>query len=239
MKSFGPIVLAITALSRAASAAIKVEVRFSDQMVNVGNLDLFQTTWQKIYGASGNQQSVVSDNTYPTNDDKCTSHYTDHNGNARVIINGQWGRVPGLGPHDSREALVQSIWESLKRGSDKAAWDVFTNCYGLTWQEGVPYWKTPACGAVAATVSQQCQCPIGGAQCQYHSMGHRVPSIIKANLYRDGVLLADSLTIQFSSQAVEEKGGCGIVGVIASGMASFVPGVGSIFSKGITMLCDN
>ncbi|GJC77453.1 hypothetical protein ColLi_00291 [Colletotrichum liriopes] len=238
MKSFGSVILALTALGQAASATIQVEVRFSDQMVNVGNLDIFKTTWQKIYGAVGNQRSVVSDDTYPTNDDVCTSHYTDNSGNARVIINGQWGQVPGLGPHDSREALVQSIWESLKRGSDRTAWDVYTDCWGLTWQEGIPYWKTPACGAEAATVSRECQCPISSAQCQYYSKGHKVPSVIKANLYRDGALLADSLTIQFSSEAVVEKGGCGIVGLIASGMASFIPGVGSIFSKGITMLCD-
>ncbi|KAL0936432.1 uncharacterized protein CTRU02_208647 [Colletotrichum truncatum] len=238
MKISEQAVFALAALGQVVSATIKVEVRFSDKMVNVGNLDLFATTWQKIYAATGNQYSIVTDNTYPTNDDKCTSHYTDHTLNAQVIVNGQWGKVPGLGPHDSREALVQSIWKSLQLGSDKTAWDVYTNCYGLTWQEGIPYWKTPACGAVAATVSKQCQCPIASAQCQYYSKGHKVPSIIKANLYRDGVLLADSLTIEFSSAVVEQSGGCGIVGMIASGLAGFVPGVGSIFSKGITLLCD-
>lgn len=217
---------------------IQVEVRYSKEMIDVGNLNIFEATWEKIYGEDGNQRSVLTDSTYGTNGNECTHYTSKADNNVRVIINGQWGRVPGLGEHDSREALVQSLWKVLEEVSNPTGWNVFTNCYGTTWQEGTPIWKGPhACGGPKATVRPDCFCSIGSAQCEFHSWGHRVPSAIKANMYRDGVLLADSLQINFSAQRVPKDEGCGTVGLITSTLVGFLPGPGSLFAKGISIFC--
>ncbi|KAH7354250.1 hypothetical protein B0T11DRAFT_332103 [Plectosphaerella cucumerina] len=236
---------AITALlsSTGALAAgkIEVEVRYSKEMIDVGNLDLFMATWQKIYATDGNGRAVVTDNTYGAFGGGCMSHYDGPDNNARVIVNGAWGRVPGLGPHDSREALVQALWGVLKAVSDPTAWDVFTKCYGLTWQEGQPIWsnsRRPACGGGKFhTVRPTCLCSMGSAACENFSVGHRVPSIIKANLYRDGRLLADSLTVQFSAQRVVKDDGCKTVNTIAGLFGGLLPGPAALFASGISVFC--
>ncbi|RSM10340.1 hypothetical protein CDV31_007216 [Fusarium ambrosium] len=229
----------IAALAPAACAQlIQVEVRYSDHQVDVGNLDLFKETWEKIYAADGNGRSVVSDTFYDTFADGCTHYTKDGNRRVNVRINGQWGRIPDVGLNDAREALVKSLWEVLKETSNPNSWDVFTNCYGTTWQEGVPRWEGPhACGGKDATVRSECLCDIGSAQCEHHSWAHKVPSMIKANLYRDGVLLADSLEIEFASTNKEEDGGCGAVGTIVSTLAGFLPGPGALFATGVDVFC--
>ncbi|RYP21470.1 hypothetical protein DL765_002216 [Monosporascus sp. GIB2] len=241
MKFTSGILVTLAALTPAALAAgkIKVEVRYTNEMVDVGNLDLFHNTWQKIYGQPGNQRSVLTDNTYGTSSGMCMSWADNPDRNVRVKINGQWGRVRGLGPHDSREALVQAVYKVLSLNADPTGYNVYTNCYGTTWQEGVPRWKgSHACGGPKATVSSKCMCSIGSAQCEFHSWGHMVPSSIKANLYRDGVLLADSLIIDFASNKVAKEGGCGTIGKIASAVAGLLPGPGSLFATGIDVFCS-
>jgi hypothetical protein len=237
-----PRLLAAAGLLSVASAKIQAEVRYSDSMVDVGNLDLFAQTWQKIYAASGNAQSVLTDVTSSTYNTGCNSWADDANTNAKVTINGQWGKIPGLGPHDSREALVQSIWAALKAVSDENSYDVFNECYGLTWQEGVPNWAgaggSAACGGAVNTVATDCPCDIGTAACHDHSLGHKVPSLIKANLYdADGALLADNLEITFESAAVGGSGGCSTVTKVAAALIGLIPGSGSLFSTGINVAC--
>ncbi|KAH6692244.1 hypothetical protein F5X68DRAFT_187944 [Plectosphaerella plurivora] len=242
---FSTAVAAVTALFSSGTAfaagKIEVEVRYSKEMIDVGNLDLFMATWQKIYATDGNGRAIVTDNTYGAFGGGCMSTYDGPDNNARVIINGAWGRVPGLGPHDSREALVQTLWGVLKAVSDPTAWDVFTQCYGLSWQQGSPIWnnnRRPACGGGPFhTVRQTCLCLYGGASCEKFSLGHRVPSVIKANLYRDGQLLADSLTIQFSAQRVVKDEGCGTVNAIAGLFGGLLPGPASLFASGISVFC--
>ncbi|KAM0438658.1 hypothetical protein ACHAPT_001414 [Fusarium lateritium] len=228
----------LAALAPAALAQIKVEVRYSDHMVDVGNLDLFKETWEKIYSTDGNQRSIISDTFFDTHADGCTHATAEPNRRVNVRINGQWGRIPNLEVNDAREALTKSLWEVLKEVSEPTGWDVFTNCYGTTWQEGVPKWAGEhACGGDTATVQSECLCDIGSAQCEHHSWGHKVPSLIKANLYRDGALLADSLELEFASTIKEEDAGCGTVGTIASTLAGFLPGPGSLFATGIDIFC--
>lgn len=243
MKFTSGILITFAALTPAALAAdslIKVEVRYTKEMVDVGNLDIFDTTWQKIYGESGNQRAVLTDTTYDTSSGACMSWADKPDRNVRVQINGQWGRIPDLGPHDSREALIQALYKVLSLNADPTGYNVYTNCYGTTWQEGVPRWEGPhACGGDSATVSSECMCDIGSAQCEFHSWGHKVPSSIKANLYRDGVLLADSLTIDIASTKVAEEDGCGTIGEITSALVGFLPGPGSLFATGIDVFCGN
>lgn len=243
---FSTTLAAVTALlssgTALAAGKIEVEVRYSKEMIDVGDLDLFMATWQKIYATDGNGRAVVTDNTYGAFGGGCMSHYDGPDNNARVIVNGAWGRVPGLGPHDSREALVQALWGVLKAVSDPTGWDVYTKCHGLTWQEGSPIWsesRRPACGGRFATVNQYCPCDMGGASCENFSRGHRVPSVIKANLYRDGQLLADSLTVEFSAQRVAKDEGCGTVNTIAGIFGGFLPGPAALFASGISVFCGN
>ncbi|KAJ4318646.1 hypothetical protein N0V84_006734 [Fusarium piperis] len=236
MKFALPILAALAPIALAEK--IQVEVRYSDHLVDVGDLDVFKETWEKIYGADGNGRSVVSDTFYDTFADGCTDHTKKGNRRVNVRISGQWGRIPDVGLNDAREALMKSLWEVLKEVMDPTGWDVFTNCYGTTWQEGIPIWKGPhACGGADATVQAKCLCDLGSAQCENHSWGHKVPSKIKANLYRDGVLLADSLEIEFASTNKEEQGGCGAVGKITSLLVGFLPGPGSLFATGIDVFC--
>ncbi|RYO94787.1 hypothetical protein DL766_000050 [Monosporascus sp. MC13-8B] len=241
MKFTSGILVTLAALTPAVIAAgkIKVEVRYTKDMVDVGNLDIFRYTWQKIYGEPGNQRSVLTEDKYDASSGQCMSWADGPDRNVRVKINGQWGRVPGLGPHDSREALVQALYKVLTLNSDPTGYNVFTNCYGKTWQEGSPIWgdRPHACGTPKASVRPHCMCLFGGASCEFHSWGHKVPSSIKANLYRDGVLLADSLIIDFSSNKVVQDNGCGTIGKIASTVAGFLPGPGSLFAAGIDVFC--
>lgn len=235
--------LAVGGLLSAVSAKIQAEVRYSDKMIDVGNLDVFAQTWQKIYAADGNSQSVLTDVTSSTYNGGCNSWADDANLIVKVTINGQWGRVSGLGLHDSREALVQSIWAALKEVSGENQWDVFNNCYGTTWQEGLPDWAyhgQSACGGASNSVTQDCPCDSGSSACKDHSLGHKVPSLIKANLYDgNGALLADSLEITFESAEVVGSGGCNTLTKVAGALAGLLPGPGSLFSTGVNVACLN
>lgn len=235
--------LCLAGLAGITLAKIKVEARYSNEMVDVGNLDLHKVTWEEIYASSGNQRSMVTDNTYETNGNECTHDSDGPDNHVRVTIDGQWGRIAGLGPHDSREALVQSLWAILDNVSKPTGWNVFTECFGTTWQEGVPDWAyngESACGGKTTTVSKTCFCESPRAACRSHSWGHTVPSVIKVNLYNgEGALLADSLTVNFASQRPEQAGGCGFSGSVASVIAGLLPGAGSLFAAGIDLGCDS
>ena len=240
MKTNVPALLATAGLLGSAAAKISVEVRYSDNMIDVGNVDLFAQTWQKIYAADGNQQSIVTDGTTTVFNHGCNTWADKPNLNVRTTISGQWGKVAGLGPHDSREVLVQGLWAALKEVSNRNGWDVFNTCYGTTWQEGLPDWAyhgVSACGGANPQVAKGCPCDVGSAACKDHSVGHKVPSIIKANLYQDGTLLPDSLEIHFGSAEVAAKGGCGSIPQVAATLVNFVPGGGDIFSAGIKIAC--
>jgi hypothetical protein len=221
-----------------AQGLIEVEVRYSKEMVDVGNLDIHLATWEKIYAADGNARSLVTDDSYPTAGGECTTFADGPENNVKVTINGAWGRVDGLGPNDSREGIVASIVKVLEEIANPTGWDVFTNCYGTTWQESVPAFAAPpACGGVNPSVKPECSCGIGTAQCEFHSWGHKVPSVIKANLYRDGTLLADSLEINFGATKNPVDEGCGRAGEITKALVGFLPMPGPIFAEGISIFC--
>ncbi|WYZ43092.1 hypothetical protein EsH8_VI_000791 [Colletotrichum jinshuiense] len=241
MKFQAGLVPTFAALLQVASAAspIQVEVRYSKEMIDVGNLNLGQVVWDKIYAEPGNERAIVTDTTYPTTGNKCTTWAKPVDNDARVVINGAWGRIPDLGPHDSREALVASLVKVLEEVTNPTGWRVFSNCYGLTWQESVPAWKGPhACGGLNPTVSENCLCDSGMAQCEFHTWAHQVPSVIKANLYRDGVLLADNLEINFSSKRRAVDSGCGTVGQVVSAVVGFLPMPGPLFATGLGVFCS-
>ncbi|EFQ95119.1 hypothetical protein CFE70_007930 [Pyrenophora teres f. teres 0-1] len=241
MKFQSNIMLALLAVAPSAVSAagkIQVEVRYSNEMVDVGNLELFAETWQKIYSTEGNGRSILSDTAYTTNASACGSWSSKGDREVRVKVNGQWGKIPDLGPNDSRDALVGTLSKVLDEVSKGTGYNVFSNCYGLSWQESVPIWPGPhACGGRNPTVRPECMCDIGTAQCEFHAWGHKVPSSIKANLYRDGALLADTLSIDFTANAVAKDEGCGMVGDIAKTLAAYIPGVGNLFVAGVELNC--
>jgi len=241
MKFQSDILVALVAVAPAvvsAAGLVKVEVRYTDEMVDVGNLELFAETWQRIYSAQGNAKSVLSDTQFVTNATSCSHTSNKGDRQVRVQVNGQWGRIPDLGPNDSRDALVASLSKVLEEVSKDTGYNVFSNCFGTTWQEGVPQWPGPhACGGLNPTVRPQCMCDAETAQCEFHAWGHKVPSSIKANLYRDGVLLADTLTIDFTSDGIPKDEGCGMTGKVIKNLVGFLPGTGMYFAAGLDLLC--
>lgn len=46
MKTNNAALLAIAALASQAAAEVQMDVRYSDNMIDVGNMDLFAATWQ-------------------------------------------------------------------------------------------------------------------------------------------------------------------------------------------------
>ncbi|RYO76814.1 hypothetical protein DL764_010278 [Monosporascus ibericus] len=244
MKFTSAIFVTLAAFAPAALAQdglIQVEVRYTGEMVDVGNLEMFHNTWERIYAETGNQRAILTDDTYDTFSGECISHWTDGpNRNVRVQISGQWGRVSGLGHHEAREALVHSLWEVLSLNADPTGYHVYTNCYNGLGLRDIPswYWDGPsACGRSHSTVSSQCFCEFESSACEFHSWGHMVPSSIRANLYRDGVLLADSLTIDFASNRVDSEDGCNRVAEITSALAGVLPFPGPLFAAGIDVFC--
>jgi hypothetical protein len=134
-----------------------------------------------------------------------------------------------------RDALVQAAWKTVDELSKPTGYDVYTDCWGTTWQEGIPYNKSAPCGPQDGQPG--CLCDLASAQCLKHSWGHQIPSKVKVQTFDNGVLLPDNYVMTFSSTHDTEKGGCGRYGAIAEVLASFVPGVGPFFEKGIKIAC--
>ncbi|KAJ0165598.1 hypothetical protein CTA2_10655 [Colletotrichum tanaceti] len=240
MKAISNIVLA--GLAAQASALVQMEVRYSDNMIDVGNLDLFAATWDAIYGEAGNTRAIMMDRSTGTQTNECT-HASDYDPDltVRVRINGAWGRTPGLSDNQMRDGLVQSAWEVLNRVADPYGYEVFNGCRGLTWQESVGYTSDAACGPSS---SRNCEHACrnenspGKAECKNLTWGHKVPSSLRVTAYIDGRLQPDDLIIEFGAQSNTTPGGCGLVGTIAGALAGFVPVAGDVFAVGIDVGCS-
>lgn len=236
--------IALATMAAQASALVQIEVRYSDNMIEVGNLDLFAVTYQAIYAEDGNQRSVMMDRSYGTFDNTCKSaEEPDPDLNVQVKVNGAWGRTPGLADNEMREGLVAAMWEALQAVTNPSGYEVFSECRGLTWQESVGYTSEAACGPQS---SRNCEEPCrkegspGLAQCMNHSWGHSVPSSMRVTAYIDDQLQADDLIIEFASAKTPKEGGCGIIGDIAAELAGYViPVAGGLFAKGISIGCSS
>ncbi|KAG6358793.1 hypothetical protein INS49_012312 [Diaporthe citri] len=236
--------IALATMAAQASALVQIEVRYSDTMIEVGNLDLFAVTYQAIYDEDGNQRSVMMDRSYGTFDNTCKSaEEPDPDLNVQVKVNGAWGRTPGLADNEMREGLVAAMWEALQAVTNPSGYEVFSECRGLDWQESVGYTDTAACGPES---SRNCEEPCskegspGLAQCMKHSWGHQVPSSMRVTAYIDDQLQADDLIIEFASARTPKDGGCGIIGDIAGTLAGYViPVAGGLFAKGISIGCSS
>ncbi|TLS30998.1 hypothetical protein PpBr36_02624 [Pyricularia pennisetigena] len=237
----------LAGLVAAATAAVQLEVRYSDRMVDVGTLDLMEVTRNAIYAEAGNERSILTDRTHQAYTQTCKSAVD--NGadvSVQVKMTGAWGRTPGLKNNEMREGLVAGIFEALKQVSDDTGYEVYSECMGGTWQEGVKYVPEAACGPLT-TSGQKCEEPCrsavaspGTTQCMKHEWAHRVPSMMRVTAYIDDALQPDDLIFEFASTQNAQAGGCGIVGKIASKLASYtIPVAGGLFAEGITLLCAN
>lgn len=235
--------IALATMAAQASALVQLEVRYSDTMIPVGNLDLFAATWQAIYAEDGNQRSIMTDRSFGTYDNKCKpAEEPDPDMDVQVKINGAWGRTPGLQQNEMRDGLIAAMWEALQAVTDPNGYEVFYECRGLTWQESVGYTDAAACNPkLPRNCAEACdQSAPGMAQCMKHSWGHSVPSSMRVTAYIDDVLQPDDLIIEFASKARAHDGGCGIIGDIAGNLASFViPVAGDLFAKGIEIGCSS
>ncbi|KAF6802888.1 hypothetical protein CMUS01_15231 [Colletotrichum musicola] len=233
----------LAALAAQASALVQMEVRYSDRMVDVGNLDLFAVTWQAIYGETGNTRAIMTDRSFGAQTNECT-HYEDYDPDVTVQVkmNGAWGQTPGLTDNQMRDGLVQSLWEVLRTVSDPYGYEVYNGCRGLTWMESVGYTPEAACGPKSA---KNCEYACrnenspGLAQCMNHTWGHKVPSTLRVTAYIDGRLQPDDLIVEFGATKNQEAGGCGLVGEVAGFLAGFIPVGGELFAKGIEIGCAN
>ncbi|EJT78218.1 hypothetical protein GGTG_03320 [Gaeumannomyces tritici R3-111a-1] len=232
----------IAGLVATAQALIQMEVRYSDKMVEVGNMDLQAVTRDAIYAEPGNQRGIITDRTSTGVTNQC-QHRLEPGPDVTVQIrmNGAWGRTPGLQDNQMRDGLVASLWEVLKSVSDDTGYEIYTDCYGTSWTESARHVKEAACGALAAKSCKD-QCAHVNTptltQCMKHSWGHRVPSQIRVTAFIDGALQADDLIIDFASTQNNKPGGCGIIGKIAAQLATFtIPVVGGLFAEGINLGC--
>ncbi|KAG8158397.1 hypothetical protein KVR01_011519 [Diaporthe batatas] len=231
--------IALATLAAQASALVQLEVRYSDTMIPVGDLDIFAATYQAIYAEKGNQRSVMTDRTFQTFDNQCKpAEEPNPDLDVQVKINGAWGRTPGLKDNEMREGLVAAMWEVIQRVSNPTGYEVWSDCRGFTWQESVKYTPDAACGPKSSRSCKD-QCP-AAVQCMKHAWGHSVPSSMRVTAYIDDRLQPDDLIIEFGSRARSHGGGCGMIGDIAGELAGYViPVVGGLFAKGISLGCSN
>ncbi|KAI6369762.1 hypothetical protein MCOR25_004389 [Pyricularia grisea] len=234
----------LAGLVAVATAAIQLEVRYSDTMVDVGTLDLMNVTRNTIYAEPGNERSILTDRTHQAITRTCKSIEEGADVTVQVKMTGAWGRTPGLDKNEMREGLVAGIFEALKQVSDDAGYEVYSECKGSTWQDSVTHVPEAACGR-AASSGQTCDGPCrnavaspGTTQCLKHDWGHRVPSMMRVTAYIDDALQPDDLIFEFASTQNSQGGGCGNVGKIAGKLATYtIPVVGGLFAEGINLLC--
>lgn len=232
--------LATVCLTSSVAALISMQVRYTDNLINVGNLDAFTATWETLYAAAGNLQGVVSDKTYGTDENACQTDDKEDL-TVEVKMDGAWGIVGNATSANMRDAIIVTMWNSLDALWNQSQYIIYEGCTGTTWQDTPLYSSTAACGPRSAASCAEACSDVGTpdlVQCTSSSYGSLLPSEIKVTTYEDGTLLADELTVTFAATANDiSDGGCGLVGTLTEKFASFIPYVGGLFAAGITYEC--
>ncbi|KAK0123650.1 hypothetical protein ONS95_008662 [Cadophora gregata] len=222
------------------SAKFSMTASFTDALVDLGDLDTFWSVWNRMYDMS-DSRGGLSDVTREVFNWNCNSDHQKPQISTRVILDGQWGAVGRVNGWQMRDALIKSMWRTVEVAGQQQSYPVYNHCSGFTWQESVPGNSGAACGPRARVL-----CPSNGRcrgagplECQGFQWGHKIPSIVRINVYNDnGSLRADAYQARFSSESNSNGGGgCGKAGAIAETLASFIPGVGVYFDKGIKIAC--
>ncbi|KAG8624452.1 hypothetical protein KVT40_007519 [Elsinoe batatas] len=228
-----PVSLLAAAALSAQVMAYRIHIVYSSQLVEVGDINLFAATWEKIYAAPGNQNAVAL--TEPGLIGSATNCGKLGDTTVGVSIEGQWGKDPGLGLETSRDALVKSLWEFIQVFGDDEAYDVFAPC-GAQSKGGAPRWFFQAdcrgqyCGGCCAASS---------CGCQFKKRATKMPAKIKLTMTNNaGTLLPDGITVDFTSTKASSNGGCGVALKVVGALAGFLPGPGSLFSSGVSAACE-
>ncbi|KAJ3461229.1 hypothetical protein MRS44_009782 [Fusarium solani] len=184
--------------------AFNVYVRSSDDLIDVGDLDLFSHTWQAIYSAAGNKEAPCHFN-----------GHIDHS--VTLTIEGHWDDIGGS-KHEYRDALVKASWESLRRLADQNSYNIWKDCCAETISTNCPAVGPNGCGA-----TNSCHCPDGpNSRCRTLTKGHKVPSLMNISVSKNGAITANALRIAFRSDTKQQKGACGAVEIVAKAVSSFL-----------------
>ncbi|CRK21616.1 hypothetical protein BN1723_002740 [Verticillium longisporum] len=214
--------------------AAKIHVSTSDRLIEVGNLDLFATTWKAIYEDPTNLHQVsVKDEEFSTQSKHCNfDNGPDHK--VTVSIIGKWNDVDGK--HlQVRDAMVEAAWETVKRIAEKHQYEVYVDCCADTIAVN--------CNKFGAACSDRvCKCPGEGrsAKCNKLRTGHQVPALIYVTADTDGSNTQNNeILIEFSSEAAENRGGCGAIDDVIQVFKGwlFPPVIAEVVGKGIELGC--
>ncbi|KAF5698829.1 hypothetical protein FGLOB1_11765 [Fusarium globosum] len=229
------IIVGILAVGKGLAADFNLHATYTDELVNVGNLDSFWSVWNRMYDVS-DDKGGLSDHTTWQYTGNYNSGYDKPKTPVRVQLDGQWGVFGKVSGWQMRDALIQAMWATVQAAGQQNQYPVYTDCSGFTWQESTPNNKNAACGR-ATTKKVYCPCEYM-VECQKFSWGRKLPSQVRVNVYnRDGSLRADMYQIKIGAQTLRGESGCGKAGAIAEVLASFVPGLGQYFDKGIKIAC--
>ncbi|KAL4726650.1 hypothetical protein ACLX1H_005538 [Fusarium chlamydosporum] len=225
------------ALESRAGWIYQIHGMYTDNLVNVGDVDNFAMLWTRMYDAS-NDRGGLSDTSRGALSKFCNSPGAGNGVTTRYILDGQWGAVGRLSGWSMRDALIHSMWQTADGIGKKNGYTVYNNCYGFTWQEPKPGRTNSACGGRSGKpCPYNSDCPLEGMECTGLRWGTWMPSIIRMNVYnRDGSLRADAYQARISSQA-PGSGGCSKAQTISAYVADFIPIVGPYFATGIRIDC--
>ncbi|KAF4500708.1 hypothetical protein FAGAP_3071 [Fusarium agapanthi] len=225
------------ALESRASWIYQIHGMYTDNLVNVGDVDTFYMLWTRMYDSS-DDMGGLSDMTRGAWSKFCNAPGAGNGVVTRFVLDGQWGAVGRLSGWSMRDALIHSMWQTADGIGKKNGYTVYNNCYGFTWQESKPGRTDSACGGRSGKdCPQNSDCPLEGMECTGLKWGTWMPSIIRMNVYnRDGSLRADAYQARISSQA-PGSGGCSKAQTISAYVADFIPIVGPYFATGIRINC--
>ncbi|KAF2226154.1 hypothetical protein BDZ85DRAFT_258681 [Elsinoe ampelina] len=235
MKTFTPVLL--TALLQ-ASSAYHVHVSYDPQLVTVGDANIFHMTWQAIYAAAGNENSVVLTTTEGARSDPCKEGGSSVDTLVTVKIDSLWGVARNVSPYVMRDAIMKGFQSFIEDFGRRQQYSMFDHCVSPNPRTGMtPWWpKKSACSGKACT-----GCRGLTVQCENTHLGYKYPATVKVyvadnNMHPTG----DFLKVDFASNRPGKGGGgCGLAGTITKALAEKIPGVGSLFSTGIDIACEH
>ncbi|KAI9172827.1 hypothetical protein HJFPF1_02341 [Paramyrothecium foliicola] len=94
-----------------AAHGFNVHVKAGDDLVYVGDLNVFHDTWEAIYSAWGNKEAVtIAPQLIETQNKAC--HWNAHiDHHVTLTIEGRWDDVAG-NHHEYRDAMIKAAWET-------------------------------------------------------------------------------------------------------------------------------
>ncbi|EXK84281.1 hypothetical protein FOQG_11540 [Fusarium oxysporum f. sp. raphani 54005] len=104
---FNLIIIGTLAIGQGLAAEYNLHATYTDELVNVGNLDSFWSVWNRMYDVS-DDKGGLSDHTTWQYTGNCNSGYDKPKTSVRVQLDGQWGTVGKASGWQMRDALIQA-----------------------------------------------------------------------------------------------------------------------------------